>query len=253
MVRGRWLPMILLATFAGCAAGGAARTAARGCSSASRSSSGLARSSRGLEGSRHAVPRGARPLSAGRLATAGELGQIGEARRVRRRRPPAWARAARARSIRRSPRCRRLEGTASALAKVPASSGAQLVGKPGARGLASDYARSIGAVGLARQQHVGVLDALDAAQTILDVATAGDGGPDDTDYVGAAGAAAGTGRDARLTLAATALDLRLRQVLDEAQLLSCTARSDSRRCWRTAWRASARCSGPAVVARLAMI
>jgi len=217
-VRGRWLPMILLATFAGCAAGGAARTAARGCSSASRSSSGLARSSRGLEGLAHAVPRGARPLSAGRLATAGELGQLGElgAYGAAGRRLGTSGAGALDQAVAALPE---LEGAASALAKVPASSGAQLVGKPGARSLANDYARSIDAVGLTRQQHVGVLDALDAAQTILDVATAGDGGPDDTDYVGAAGAATGTGRDARLTLAATELDLRLRQVLDDAQLL----------------------------------
>ena len=88
-----------------------------------------------------------------------------------------------------------------------------MVGKPGARSLADDYARSIDSLGVTPRQHVDLLDAFDVAQSLLDAATSDDDPVDDV-----------VARErerlerARLALIAGRLEARLQLALDDAQL-----------------------------------
>jgi len=186
---GRSRSFALLVALVGCAPG-----AARGCATACRSSSrGFARSgAHGAEELARSLPRtaprlGVRPpVVPGRIG--GELGALG----------PHLDEAGAA--------LPRVEGPVSPLAKVPSSSGAVMVGRPGARSLADDYARSIDSIGVTREQHVELLDLFDAAQQLADVVTP-DTEPDDP-----------ANERVRTAVVAAKLDLQMKRVLDEAQL-----------------------------------
>jgi hypothetical protein len=192
---------VLLVALAGCGAG-----AARGCATACRGSGSLARTgARGAEDLARLVPRSA-PVRYGTRSlvvpahVGGELGQLGERAALTHlddavaALPPA-------------------QGPVSALAKAPASSGAVMAGKPGARSLADDYARSIDSLGVTPRQHVNLLDAFDVAQSLFDAATSG-ADPEDDDVARARERLEG----ARLALIAGRLEARLKLVLDDAQL-----------------------------------
>jgi hypothetical protein len=190
---------VLLVALAGCGAG-----AARGCGTACRGSGGLARTgARGAEDLARLVPRSA-PVRYGTRSlvvpahVGGELGQLGERAALAHlddavaALPPA-------------------QGPVSALAKAPAKSGAVMTGKPGARSLADDYARSIDSLGVTPRQHVDLLDAFDVAQSLLDAAQS-DADPVDDDI------ARERLERARLALIAGRLEARLELALGDAQL-----------------------------------
>ena len=181
MVLARTAPSFaLIVILAGCGSGAVARGCSAGCRSgsrAARSSShalddlgrGIARTQPGRYGLEPGVPGRIGGRIGGQVGHVGQLGQVGHAgERI--------AVSGLDDAVAALPP---VEGPVSSLAAVPSSRGATMTSRAGTRGLAEDYARSVDALRITREQHAHLLDAFDAAQSIFDAVNSGDDASDD--------------------------------------------------------------------------
>jgi len=168
MVLARTAPSFVLLVLL---AGFGPATCARGCSAGCRSGSRAARSSHALDDLARTIPRarpdrhGIKPVVPGRVG--GGIGHVGQAGQAGERIAVAGLDDA----VGALPP---VEGSVNSLAKVPSSRGSTMTSREGARSFADDYARSIDSLRVTRDQHGRLLDAFDAAQSLLDAVGSGD-------------------------------------------------------------------------------